>query len=100
MNKQFLGGIIVSDINMNTTKDKRNVVNIIIKTEDSWKSQDGMKHKRTNTHKVTFWDVLANVINNKYKKGDYILIEGRSETSTYDDQHKTECIVNKIEHIK
>jgi len=100
MNKQDIGGVIKSDIILNHTKLNKPVLNVLIQTIDKYKDKDKNIQTRKNMHNVKFWGKTALIVSEKYKKGDYIVVSGHSETKKHEGSYITEMIVSSIEHIQ
>ena len=63
------------------------------------KQKDGTKVDATEWHNIACWNGLADVVGKYVKKGTLLYVEGKINTSTWDDEagnkrHKTEihCI--------
>ena len=55
-------------------------------TSDTYKNQKGEKVTDTQWHNIVIWGSLAEVAEKFLKKGNQIAVEGRLETTSYDDK--------------
>jgi single-strand DNA-binding protein len=55
-------------------------------TTETYKNQKGEKVTDTQWHNLIIWGGLADVAEKYLKKGSQVAVEGRLETSTYDDK--------------
>jgi len=61
------------------------VVNLSAATNESWKDkQTGEKKERTEWHKLTFYNRLAEIVGEYIRKGSQIYIEGSLRTRDYE----------------
>jgi single-strand DNA-binding protein len=80
------------------------VVNLSAATNESWKDkQTGEKKERTEWHKLTFYNRLAEIVGEYVRKGQQIYIEGRLRTRDYEkDGQKhyiTEIMVDEMQML-
>lgn len=59
---------------------------ISVATNESWKSQDGEKHERTEWHSVTIWGRSAEYVGSYASKGSLVFVEGQLRNRTWTDQ--------------
>jgi single-strand DNA-binding protein len=70
----------------------------------SWKDQSGQVQEKTEWHRVTFFDKLAEIANQYLKKGSKVYVEGRLETKKYQaqdgsDRYTTSIISNEMQML-
>jgi len=65
--------------------DRRYAV-ISLATQRSWKGADEQWHSKTEWHRVVAWNGLGEYAATKLRKGDYIYVEGKLVSSTYDKE--------------
>jgi single-strand DNA-binding protein len=80
------------------------VVNLSAATNESWKDKTtGEKKERTEWHKLTFYNRLAEIVGEYVRKGQQIYIEGRLRTRDYEkDGQKhyiTEIMVDEMQML-
>lgn len=78
------------------------VVNLTGATNESWKDkQTGEKKERTEWHRLTFYNRLAEIVGEYVRKGSQIYVEGRLRTRDYEkDGQKhyiTEIMVDEMQ---
>jgi len=82
VNKIILVGNVGRDPDIKTTQSGTKVVNLSLATNRRTKDEDGTE--RTDWHRLTLWDRLAEVSAEWVQKGDRIYIEGRLEYDSYE----------------
>ena len=80
------------------------VVNLSAATNESWKDkQTGEKKERTEWHKLTFYNRLAEIVGEYVRKGQQIYIEGRLRTRDYEKDgqkhYVTEIMVDEMQML-
>ena len=55
-------------------------------TQRSWKGADEEWHSKTEWHRIVAWNGLGEYAAAKLRKGDYIYVEGKLVSSTYDKE--------------
>jgi single-strand DNA-binding protein len=102
MNKAFLLGNIGADPELRFTGAGTPVLNFRVATSESWMDKgSGEKKERTDWHTVVVWEKRAEGLARILKKGERVVIEGRIQTSSYDDKdgqkrYKTEIIASNV----
>lgn len=104
MNKVILLGRLGKEPELKYTASGDAVCNFSIATGKSWKDKDGNKKDKTEWHSLVSWKKQAEIINQYFKKGDMILIEGELQTRSWDDkegkkQYKTEILVSSFNFV-
>jgi single-strand DNA-binding protein len=78
------------------------VVKFSLATNEGYKDDQGQWQDRTEWHSIVAWRRLAEIIGQYVKKGDRLYIEGRLQTSSWDDQktgekkYRTEIVANDL----
>jgi single-strand DNA-binding protein len=85
VNKAIIVGNLGRDPEVRNAGDTR-VANLNIATSERWKDKSGQQQERTEWHRVTLWDKLADVAERYLKKGSTVYIEGKLETRKWQDQ--------------
>jgi single-strand DNA-binding protein len=78
------------------------VVKVSLATNERYKDDQGNWQDRTEWHSVVAWRRLAEIIGQYVKKGDRLYIEGKLQTSSWDDQktgekkYRTEVVADDL----
>lgn len=105
LNKVLLIGNLGKDPEVRYTTSGNAVASFSIATNEFWTDKQGQKQKRTEWHNVIAWDRLADLANNYLKRGSSIFVEGKLQTSSWDDpqsgqkRYKTEIVARTIEFL-
>ena len=96
LNKVILVGRITQDPELRTTPSGQTVCNFGMATNRTW-SQNGQKQEKAEFHNIVLWQKIAEIASQYLKKGGLVLIEGRIQTRSWEDQsgakkYKTEII--------
>ncbi|MDX9746000.1 MAG: single-stranded DNA-binding protein [Syntrophales bacterium] len=86
VNKVILIGRLGADPEVRYTPDGTMVVNFRMATDESFKNRQGEKVTRTEWHRIVVFGRLAEICGNYLSKGRLVFIEGRLQTSTWDDK--------------
>lgn len=101
LNKAMLIGRLGQDPELKYTQSGVAVVSFSVATGMKWKDQEGNWQERTEWHNVKAWRGLAETCSNYLKKGSKVYIEGRLETSNWEDEnkkkhYKTEIVIDDM----
>lgn len=102
VNKVILIGNLGKDPEMNTMKSGKSVANITLATSENWKDKTtGEKQERTEWHRVTFYDKLAEIVGKYLVKGSSVFVEGKLQTRKWQDKegkdrYTTEIIAHEM----
>ena len=102
INKVILIGRLGKDPEMRYTSSGTAVVNFSMATNHFTKDQDGNNSDQTEWHKVVAFGRTAEVAGEYLNKGKLVYIEGRLQTSSWDDQngqkrYKTEIVCANLQ---
>lgn len=102
LNKAVLIGRLTRDPETRTTPSGAMVANFSIATSRIWKDENGDRQEKTDFHNIVAWRRLAEIIEQYTQKGSLIMVEGRIETRSYEDQngvtkYRTEIIADSIQ---
>ncbi len=87
LNKVMLIGNVGAEPEVRTTPSGTRIAKISVATNREWSDRSGQKQEKTEWHRITFWDKMAEIVERYVHKGDRIYVEGRIEYSqTQDDQ--------------
>ena len=84
VNKITLIGNVGQDPEARTTSTNTKLVKLSLATNHRWKDSSGQAQERTDWHRLTFWDKLAEIVDEFVSKGDRLYIEGRVQYGSYD----------------
>lgn len=86
LNRVTLLGNLGRDPEVRTTPQGSQVCTLNLATTESYKDKQGEWQDRTDWHRVIFWDRRAETAQKYLKKGSKVMIEGRLQTRSYEDQ--------------
>ena len=90
LNKVMLIGNVGGDPEIGSTPSGTRRAKVSLATNARFKDRSGEWKDRTDWHRLTFWDRLAEVVERYVSKGDRLYVEGRIEYSqTQDDRGGT-----------
>jgi single-strand DNA-binding protein len=101
VNKVTLIGNVGAEPEVKTTGSGVKFAKVSLATSRTFNDRTGQQQEKTDWHRLTFWDRLAEVVEQYVHKGDRLFVEGRLEYSqTEDDQGKprywTDIIVREM----
>jgi single-strand DNA-binding protein len=105
VNKVILVGNLGNDPDVTYTADGRAIANISLATTYSWKDKNtGEQQDRTEWHRVVFFNRLAEIVSEYLKKGAQVYVEGRLQTSKWQDQsgadrYTTEIVASEMQML-
>ena len=85
LNKVMLIGNVGSDPEIKTTGGGTKMAKLSLATNRTFSDRSGQQQEKTEWHRLTFWDRLADLVEQYVKKGDRLYIEGRIEYSQTED---------------
>jgi single-strand DNA-binding protein len=98
LNKVFLVGRVASDPETRTTPQGQQVCTFRVATNRTWTDKaTNQKKESSQFHSIVLWRRLAEIASQYLTKGSMVLIEGRIETRSWQDQsgqkkYRTEII--------
>jgi len=102
VNKVILLGNVGKDPEIRSTPGGVMVANFSLATSDRTKDQQGNWQDRTEWHSLVAFNRTAEIIRDYVKKGTKLYVEGKLQTSSWDDKatgakkYRTEIIVNDL----
>jgi single-strand DNA-binding protein len=101
LNKVMLIGNVGAEPEIKTTGSGTRFAKVSLATNRTFNDRSGQQQEKTEWHRLTFWDKLADLVEQYVHKGDRLYIEGRLEYSqTEDDQghprYWTDIIVREM----
>lgn len=87
VNKVIIVGNLGKDPEIRYTSAGKPIANLTVATSENWKDKNtGEKQEKTEWHKVTFFDKLAEIVGQYLKKGSKIYLEGKLQTRKWQDK--------------
>jgi single-strand DNA-binding protein len=86
LNKVMLIGNIGAEPEVKTTGAGTRFAKVSLATNRTWNDRNGQRQEKTEWHRLTFWDKLAELVEQYVHKGDRVYVEGRLEYSQSEDQ--------------
>jgi single-strand DNA-binding protein len=105
VNKVILVGNLGRDPEIRYTTSGSAIANVALATTDSWKDkQSGDRQDKTEWHKVVMFGRLGEIAGQYLKKGSQVYIEGRLQTSKWQDKegqdrYTTEIVANEMQML-
>lgn len=104
VNKVILIGNLGKDPETRNLPDGGAITNFSIATTDSWKDKSGEKQEKTEWHRISTFQKLAEICGTYLKKGSQVYIEGRLQTRKWTDKdgaekYSTEVIADKMQML-
>lgn len=101
LNKALLIGNLGSDPELRSTQNGRAVLKFRLATTESYMDQNGQRQEVTHWHNVVVWGKRGEALAKILVKGSRIYVEGRIETSSYEDKDnvkrtKTDIVVSNL----
>lgn len=102
LNKVFILGNLTRDPELRQTPSGQVVCSFSIATNRFFTDSSGQKQKQAEFHNVVAWGRQAEIINQYLRKGSLLMVEGRLQTRSWQDQQnvkhwRTEVIAEKIQ---
>ncbi len=104
INKAILVGRLGKDPEVRYTPDGAMVTSFSLATDEQWKDKNGEKVQKTEWHRIVTFGKLAEICGNYLAKGKLIFIEGRIQTSSWDDKegvkrYSTEIVASNMKML-
>ena len=102
LNKVFVLGNLTRDPELRQTSSGQTVCSFSIATNRFYTDSTGQKQKQAEFHNIVAWGRQAEIVNQYLKKGSSVLVEGRLQTRSWQDQQgqkhwRTEIIAERIQ---
>jgi single-strand DNA-binding protein len=85
LNKVMLIGNVGAEPEIKTTGGGTRIAKVSLATNRTYNDKSGQRQEKTEWHRLTFWDRMAELVEQYVKKGDRLYVEGRIEYSTSED---------------
>ena len=104
VNKVILVGNLGKDPETRYMPDGAAVTNFSIATTEQWKDKSGEKQEKTEWHRISTFQRLAEIAGEYLKKGSQVYIEGRLQTRKWTDKdgvekYTTEIIADRMQML-
>lgn len=86
LNKVMLIGNVGNEPEIRTTAGGKRVAKFSVATNRSFTDRSGQQQEKTEWHRCTAWDRIAEIIEQYVHKGDRIYVEGSIEYSQTEDE--------------
>lgn len=96
LNKVMLIGRVGKDPDVKAINDSQKVAKFSIATSESYKDKSGEKKENTEWHNIVMWGKLAETAEKYIKKGSLLYVEGKLQTSSWDDKDGKKCYKTEI----
>lgn len=102
LNKVFIAGNLTRDPELRQTSGGHAVCSFSIATNRFYKDAAGARQQQAEFHNIVAWGRQAEIIHQYLKKGSILLVEGRLQTRSWQDQQgtkhwRTEVIADQIQ---
>ena len=104
LNRAVIIGRVTQDPQLRTTPSGHPVCTFSIATNRIWNdSETQQRQEKTEFHNIVTWRRLAEIANQYLRRGSLVMIEGRIETRSWDDQqsgtkkYRTEIIAENMQ---
>jgi single-strand DNA-binding protein len=97
LNKCFVLGYVCKDPEIKATKSGNSVATFSMATNRVWKDGNGEKQEEVCFHNIVFFGkVVDSVIRQYVSKGSLILVEGRINNRSYEDQKGGKRYISEV----
>ena len=101
LNKVMLIGRLAQDPELRAIPSGVAVANFAVATNFVYTDASGVKQEKVEFHEIVTWRRLAEIANQYLKKGGKVFIEGRLQTSSWEDQsgakrYRTEIVAENL----
>lgn len=105
VNKVILIGNLGRDPELRRTPSGTSVASFSIATSEKFTDRNGSRQDRTEWHNIVMWGKLAELAGQYLKKGRTVYLEGRLQTTSWEDKngggkrYKTEVVANQMQFL-
>lgn len=102
LNKAIIVGNLTRDPELKALPSGMSVCSFSVATNRVWKDQAGAKQESTDYHNIVVFGRQAETANQYLKKGQNVMIEGRIQTRSWDNQagqkqYRTEIVADRVQ---
>lgn len=104
VNKVILLGNLGRDPEVIMTASGQKMAKFSIATSEKYLDKSGAKQEKTEWHNILAWGKLADIIEQYVRKGSSVYIEGKLQTSSWEDPNgqkrfKTEIVARELQML-
>ena len=103
LNKVMLIGNVGKEPEFKSTPNGTAIVTLPLATTEKWTDKQGQKQEKTEWHRVTLYNRLAELAGQYVQKGSKLYIEGKIVTNSYEKdgekRYSTEIIANSMQFL-
>ena len=103
VNKVTILGRLGADPELKTLNSGAIVASFSVATSQKWKDQSGNMQERTEWHRITVWNKLAQLCGQYLKKGRQVYLEGELRTRSWEKdgekRYATEILAQTVQFI-
>jgi single-strand DNA-binding protein len=101
LNRVMLLGNLGADPELKMTQGGQAVLKLRLATSETYLDKNKVRQERTEWHSITIWGKRAEALSRFLSKGSRLFVEGRIQTSSYDDKdgqkrYRTEVVATNI----
>jgi single-strand DNA-binding protein len=100
LNKVMLIGNVGAEPEIKTVGSGTKIAKVSLATNRTFNDRSGQKQEKSEWHRLTFWDKLADLVEQYVHKGDRLYVEGRIEYSQSEKdgvtKYFTDIVVNEM----
>lgn len=89
LNRAEIIGYVGKDPVINETSSGTTVANFSVATTNKWTDKNGEQQERTEWHQVSIFGKLADIVKQYVRKGTLVYVDGRLETSEWEQEGVT-----------
>jgi single-strand DNA-binding protein len=103
LNKVFIIGNLTRDPELKAIPSGMKVCSFSVATNRVWKDKNGARQESADYHNIVVFGRQAETVAQYMKKGSQVMIEGRMQTRSWDDQatntkkYRTEVIADRVQ---
>ncbi len=103
LNKAMIIGNLTRDPELKSLPSGIKVCSFSVATNRVWKDQNGAKQEAADYHNIVVFGRQAETVAQYMKKGSQVMIEGRMQTRSWDDQatgtkkYRTEVVADRVQ---
>jgi single-strand DNA-binding protein len=103
LNKAFVIGNLTRDPELKSLPSGIKVCTFSVATNRVWKDKDGNKQEAADYHNIVVFGRQAETVAQYMKKGSQVMVEGRMQTRSWDDQatgtkkYRTEVVADRVQ---
>jgi single-strand DNA-binding protein len=96
LNKVLLIGNVGSEPEIRTIASGKKLAKVSLATNRTFNDKNGQRQEKSEWHRLTFWEKLADLVEQYVHKGDRLYVEGRIEYSQTEGEGGTKYFTDII----